>query len=82
MRRTTAALAALALAIVACGPDSKHEILGKAEHARTKADLEAALGAPDDRDKMGPIETWTYVARDGEVTFVITGDTVRLQTAD
>ncbi|HKJ25550.1 MAG TPA: hypothetical protein VKB65_12045 [Myxococcota bacterium] len=82
MRRLTAGLAALALALAACGPPSKHEILSKAEHARTKADLETALGAPDDRDKMGPLETWTYVARDGEVTFVITGDTVRLQAAD
>jgi hypothetical protein len=81
MRRLTAGLAALGLALAACSPDSKHDILSKAEDARTKAELEAALGAPDDRDKMGPLETWTYHASDGEVTFVITGDTVRLQTA-
>lgn len=72
----------LTVSLVACGPESKHDILSKAEDARTKQELEAALGAPDDRDKMGPIETWTYHARDGEVTFLITGDVVRLQAAD
>jgi len=82
MRRFTAGLAALTLALAACAPDSKHDILSKAENARTKTELEAALGSPDDRDKVGPLETWTYLARDGKVTFVITGDTVRLQTAD
>ena len=83
MRNVTLGLAALALAIAACSPfDTKHDILTKAEDARTKQDLESALGAPDDRDKVGPIETWTYRARDGEVTFVITGDTVRLKAAD
>jgi hypothetical protein len=82
MRRLTASLAALALVVTACGPPTKHEILTKTEHVRTKADLESALGAPDDRDKMGPIETWTYDAKDGEVTFLITGDTVRLQAAE
>jgi hypothetical protein len=82
MRNLTVWLATAALAIVACGPQSKHEMLSKTEHVRTKAELEKALGAPDDRDKVGPIETWTYRARDGEVTFLITGDTVRLKTAD
>jgi len=32
--------------------------------------------------KLGPIETWTYHAKDGEVTFLITGDVVRLQATD
>ncbi len=81
MRRRFAGLAvALVLALVGCGPDTKHEILKKSEGVETKADLEAALGAPDDRDKVGPIETWTYEVSDGEVTFVITGETVRMQT--
>jgi hypothetical protein len=81
MSRKLAGLAvALVLAIVGCGPDTKHEILKKVENIQTKADLEGALGAPDDRNKVGPIETWTYEASDGEVTFVITGKTVRLQT--
>jgi len=82
MRKPTAALAALALAIVACAPDTKHEILSKSEHAETLVELEAALGAPDDRNKMGPIETWTYRASDGEVTFLITGERVRLKAAE
>ena len=82
MRKTTAALAALALAIAACGSDTKHEILSKSEDAETMAELEAALGAPDDRHKMGPIETWTYRASDGEVTFLITGERVRLKAAE
>jgi hypothetical protein len=81
MKRRFAGLAvALVLALAGCGPDTKHEILEKAENVETKADLEAALGAPDDRDKVGPIETWTYEVSDGEVTFVITGETVRMQT--
>jgi hypothetical protein len=81
MRRRFAGLAvALVIALAGCGPDTKHEILKKAESVETKADLEAALGAPDDRHKVGPIETWTYEVSDGEVTFVIAGETVRLQT--
>ena len=81
MKRRFAGLAvALVLALFGCGPDTKHEILKKTENVETKADLEEALGAPDDRNKVGPIETWTYEASDGEVTFVITGKTVRLQT--
>jgi len=83
MRKLTAGLAALALAIAACSPfDTKHDILSKAEEAQTKADLEDVLGAPDDRNKVGPIETWTYRARDGEVVFVISGDRVRLKAAE
>ena len=76
------AAAALALSLSACGPPTKHEMLNAAEGAQTRAELEAALGAPDDRDKMGPIETWVYQARDGEVVFIITGDVVRLKAAD
>ena len=80
MKRRFAGLAvALVLALAGCGPDTKHEILKKAESVGTKADLEAALGAPDDRHKVGPVETWIYEASDGEVTFVITGEIVRLQ---
>jgi hypothetical protein len=70
-----------ALAAVACGPPTKHEILNKAEGVATREDLEAALGPPSDRNKLGPIETWTYEASDGEVEFVILGDRVRLQAA-
>jgi hypothetical protein len=69
----------LALLAVACGPKTKHDVLARAEKIETKAELERALGAPDERDKLGPIEIWTYEASDGSVTFVITGDKVTLQ---
>jgi hypothetical protein len=45
----------------------------------TRAELEQMLGPPDDRNKLGPIETWTYEASDGKVTYLITGDTVQIQ---
>jgi len=73
------ALLLLALGSAGCGPPTKHELLKKAEGAETREALEAALGAPDDRSKLGPVETWKYEAKDGEVTFLITGDRVRFQ---
>jgi hypothetical protein len=81
MRRKLASVAAAAsLAVVACGPPTKHDLLAKAEGAETKQQLEAALGAPTERSKLGPFETWKYAAKDGEVTFVIAGDRVRFET--
>ena len=68
-----------AMALVGCGPPTKHEIVKKAEGIETKQELEAALGAPDDIDKLGPIERWTYDASDGAVEYVITGDAVALE---
>ena len=68
------------LAILACGSPSQHEILKQAEGVETKQDLEAAIGAPDEVDKLGPVEKWTYHASDGEVDFVITGDKVALES--
>jgi len=65
---------------VGCGPPTKHEILKKAEGVQTKQELEAALGAPDDIDRLGPIERWTYSASDGEVEYVITGGAVALES--
>ena len=76
-----AVVVALALGAAGCGPLTKHELLKKAEGIETKDQLEAALGAPDDRSKLGPVETWKYVASDGEVTFLIAGDRVRFETA-
>ncbi|NNL68064.1 MAG: hypothetical protein HKP30_17580 [Myxococcales bacterium] len=82
MRFTTLCLALSAFVLLACGPPSKHDILSKAETITTKSELEAELGSPSERSKLGPIETWTYQAKDGEVTFLITGDVVRLQATD
>lgn len=75
------ALVALLLGAAGCGPPTKHDLLEKAEGAENREQLEAALGPPDDRSKLGPIETWKYRARDGEVTFVIAGDRVRFEAA-
>ena len=69
-----------AVAFVGCGPPTKHEIVKKAEGVETKQELEAALGAPDDIEKLGPIERWTYSASDGAVEYVITGDAVALES--
>jgi len=68
------------VALVGCGPPTKHEIVMKAEGVETKQELEAALGAPDDVDKLGPLEKWTYNASDGVVEYLITGDAVALES--
>ena len=73
------AAAAVLLAAAGCGPPTKHDLLAKAEGAETRQQLEAALGAPTERSKLGPIETWKYLAKDGDVTFVIAGDRVRFE---
>lgn len=74
-------LGTLLPALVGCGDPSKAEILNKAKSADTKAELEEALGLPDDLTKLGPVEKWTYKASDGEVTFLITGEAVALELA-
>lgn len=71
----------MGLTLAACGDASKQDILRKAAGADTKAKLEAAIGRPSEVDKLGPVEQWTYKASDGRVVFIITGDTVVLQTA-
>jgi hypothetical protein len=82
MRRLLAILALGAvLGLGACGTPTKQEITTKAAGITTKAALERKLGKPRSFNKLGPIETWTYQASDGEVTFLITGDTVRLDVA-
>ncbi len=79
--RGVRAIAALAFALLAvgCGPKTKHDILSRAAQVETKAELARALGAPDDQDKLGPLEVWTYDGSDGSVTFLITGEKVALQ---
>lgn len=71
---------AVCLLLAACMQPTKEEILRKAEPAETKQELEAALGYPDNIDKLGPVETWTYDASNGAVSFVLAGDIVTLRT--
>ncbi len=72
-------VATLALLLLAGCSRSKEDIVGKAREAKTRADLERTLGKPDDISKLGPVEQWTYKASNGEVVFVVVGDTVTLQ---
>ena len=72
-------VAMLALLLLAGCSRSKEDIVGKAREAKTRADLERTLGKPDDIAKLGPVERWTYKASNGEVVFVVVGDTVTLQ---
>jgi len=69
------------LGLVACGRASKEEIVAKARDISRRAELERALGKPDDITKLGPVETWRYKASNGEVIFLIVGDDVTLQAA-
>ena len=77
------ALAVLALAVLALGACSrtKEDVLKKAESVKTRAELESRVGRPDDIAKLGPMERWTYKTSNGEVVFVLVGDTVTLQAA-
>lgn len=74
------ALILIALALVACGKPSKHDILQRAEGVKRKSELLEKLGEPSERGKLGPIETWSYAAKDGEVTFVVIGERVSIKT--
>ena len=78
--RNLAAALVLAVLMTACGDPTKEDILKKSEGADTKALLEKAIGRPDDIKKIGPLESWTYRAANGAVTFVIAGDQVTLST--
>jgi len=71
------AVAAL-LVLASCGEPTKEEILRKVDGVNTKQHLEQVLGTPDDIDKLGPVETWTYVAVNGTVSFLIAGDRVTI----
>jgi len=77
-----AALSVVAiLLLAACGEPTTADILKKAEKIETKSELERALGKPAEISKLGPIETWTYKASNGTVSFLIAGDKVQLTTA-
>jgi hypothetical protein len=73
----------LALFLTGCFGDTKADILKKAKGAETTEQLEAALGPPDEVDKLGPLEQWSYEASDGKVVFAIVAGRVTLEaTAD
>ena len=77
---TRRALVALVTFLLLLGCSrSKEDIVGKAREAKTRADLERVLGKPDDISKLGPVERWTYKASNGQVVFVVVGDTVTIQ---
>jgi hypothetical protein len=76
---TLSALLTAAITVGGC-TQSKEDILKKAEGASTKTALEDALGRPDDIQKLGPLETWTYRGSNGAVSFVIAGEQVTLST--
>lgn len=82
MSRRILALAccvATAVMLAGCGPSSKEDIVAKARDVKTRAALEQALGKPDDIGKLGPIEKWTYKAKNGTVVFILMGDTVTIE---
>jgi len=72
---------ALTLVLTACGPSTKEDLLAKAKDIKTRAQLEKALGKADDVSKLGPIEKWTYKAKNGQVVFVLVGETVTIEAA-
>ena len=80
MIRALAVLALAVLALAACSR-TKEDVLKKAESVKTRAELESRVGRPDDIAKLGPMERWTYKTSNGEVVFVLVGDTVTLQAA-
>jgi len=76
----TAAVIVLTLLFgAACGSPTKEDLLEKARNVSTRAELEKALGKPQDIGKLGPLETWTYKASNGEVVFLLVGEKVTLQ---
>jgi hypothetical protein len=79
--RRLAGLLMIALLVTACRPASKEDIVAKTREVKTRAKLERALGKPDDVSKLGPLEKWTYKARNGQVVFVLVGDVVTLEAA-
>ncbi len=72
-------LVVIAAVIVGCD-DRKEDILKKSENVKTRKQLRAAIGDPDNASIVGPIETWTYEASNGRVTFTFAGDTMMLKT--
>lgn len=78
---TPSVLTAAILVLAACGDPTKEEIVEESRGISERAALQDKLGDPDDISKVGPVERWVYKASNGEVVFVITGDSVALQAA-
>lgn len=77
-----AVAAAVLLGLTACGEPTKADIIEKARGVETREQLQKKLGKPTEVSKLGPIEQWTYKAKDGQVTFILTGDSVAMQAAE
>jgi hypothetical protein len=77
-----AVAAAVLLTLAACGDPTKADIIDKARGVETREQLQKKLGKPTEISKLGPIEQWTYKAKDGQVTFILTGDSVAMQAAE
>jgi hypothetical protein len=80
LARLASALVLLAI-LSACGPRTKEDLIERTRGVETRVELEKAAGKPNDIAKMGPVETWTYRASNGDVIFLIIGDKVTLQAA-
>jgi len=78
---TTMLVWLLAVALLGGCSRSKEDLVEKSRSASTRAELERALGKPNDIAKLGPVEQWTYTASNGTVVFLIVGDKVTLQAA-
>lgn len=79
--RSLAVAAALSFPAAACGRGSKEDLIERARDIEKRPELEAKLGRPDDIQKVGPVEVWTYKASNGDVAFLIVGDSVTLQAS-
>lgn len=78
----TAVAAAVLLTLAACGDPTKADIIDKAHGVETREQLQKKLGKPSEISKLGPVEQWTYKAKDGQVVFILTGDSVAMQAAE
>ncbi|MCR9176516.1 MAG: hypothetical protein NXI19_11025 [Alphaproteobacteria bacterium] len=74
--RNPLAMLVLTVLLTACFQETKDDLIQKAEGVQSKQQLRELLGNPDGVDKLGPIEKWTYTARDGTVIFPIIADKV------
>jgi hypothetical protein len=80
-------MVAALLLLSGCGARTKQDVVDKAKNAKTKGELQSALGKPDDFNTVKlPIggisaEEWKYKCSDGEVVFEIVNDKVEMTVA-